>query len=73
MKECLNYRQPAWYVRYVKENKEPLKVTVVDPGKESFKEKLARAYQEKAQEDIEIVEELNWIGVQLFERLDKEG
>jgi len=49
------------------------KTKLIDPDKDSLKEKLVKAYQEKAEEDLELVKELDWVGVQIFERLDKEG
>ena len=49
------------------------KMKLFDPDKDSLKEKLVKAYQEKDEEDLDIVNELDWVGVQIFERLDKEG
>ena len=70
--ECVAFKQPAWFITVEFEAPRPVEVTLVNAGIISSSERLALAYREKAEEDIEIASELGWTRVNIIEREDKE-
>ena len=71
IQECVTFQQPAWYISVEYKTSSPVEVVLVNSGKISESERLAIAYREKAEEDIEIANELSWTRVNIIEHEDK--